>query len=476
MGKSRRTLRDNLAFRLGRTMNEVLLRFEPDDLVALGQRVHELSRERGLFYEDGAKRMQVIPLLLRPRILSREQLRYFQKLCHTIIEALERLYYLWSTDSEVRALLPLTPEEQSWFSHMPKGAAQAPQAIFGRLDVQVDFSDPHWDKSCHFFEANTVGAGGIHYACVADAIVLETIVAKMQRYAPHFLVQPADDARLLLLHTLTAHADEIGIRRLNIGFLQDRRGAGGPEEFPSLVAFFRERGLEAALCDPRELELRSDQLWVGDLPVDILYRDTTIADLCGFERDGADLSALRWAFANGRVVSSLAGEFDHKSAFEILSDPRFAAHFTAGQRKAIARHIPWTRTLREVSCSGPDGSEIDLLTFVHRNREALVLKPNRGFGGGGIVIGPFAELGEWDQAIEAALHEPGSTVVQQYVPSLIKDFTVLSADGRARIEEYYVVCGFFATPDGLGILGRASRKRVVNVAQKGALVACMVLA
>ena len=39
----------------------------------------------------------------------------------------------------------------------------------------------------------------------------------------------------------------------------------------------------------------------------------------------------------------------------------------------------------------------------------------------------------------------------------------------------YVVCGFLATPRGLGILGRASKKRVVNVGQKGGMTGILVL-
>src|SRR5688572_31320431 len=43
-----------------------------------------------------------------------------------------------------------------------RSAAKAPQSIFGRLDVQVDFADPDWEAHCHFFEANTVGRSEEH--------------------------------------------------------------------------------------------------------------------------------------------------------------------------------------------------------------------------------------------------------------------------------------------------------------------------
>ncbi|MFZ5471123.1 MAG: hypothetical protein ACOZIN_16985 [Myxococcota bacterium] len=475
VGRPKKSLRENLTNRLGRTLNEMLLAVAPEELVAMQHAVVEESRRQGLLYEAADGTLQVIPLLLRPRILSREQGRFFQKVCLEMVHALERLYFLWSTEQAVRALLPLTEGELRWFSTMPKVAARAPQTIFGRLDVQVDFADDDWEAHCHFFEANTVGAGGIHYTPVADQIILGSVMKKLRKLAPGFLIKPADDPRLLLLHTLTHHADEMGLPSLRVGLLQDRRLAGGPEEFPAIARFLGAHDLAAAVVDPRDLVVKRDQLYAGDQPIDLVYRDTTMADLVEYENEGSDLSAMKWAFAHNRVVSSIAGEFDHKSAFEILSDPRFHPHFSAAQRKIFQKYVPWTRTVRETKTSGFDGSELDLVPFVRKNREGLVLKPNRGLGGEKVVIGPFAELDEWDQAIAHAVAHPGETVVQRYVPSLVKDFPVLGEDGRCRLEELYCVCGFFATADGLAILGRASKKRVVNVAQKGGLVACMVL-
>ena len=46
---------------------------------------------------------------------------------------------------------------------------------------------------------------------------------------------------------------------------------------------------------------------------------------------------------------------------------------------------------------------------------------------------------------------------------------------RITLEEYYVVLGFTPTMEGLAILGRSSKRRVVNVAQRGAVTAVLLL-
>jgi hypothetical protein len=66
-------------------------------------------------------------------------------------------------------------------------------------------------------------------------------------------------------------------------------------------------------------------------------------------------------------------------------------------------------------------------------------------------------------------------LAQRYVEPVTKDFPVLAADGSITLEEYYAVLGFTATIEGLAILGRASKRRVVNVAQRGCVTAVLVL-
>ena len=174
----------------------------------------------------------------------------------------------------------------------------------------------------------------------------------------------------------------------------------------------------------------------------------------------------------------MAGEFDHKSTFEVLTSPELAEHFTVRQRRMFKRHVLWTRIVREHRSTGPDDEEIDLVPWLRRNKDKCVLKPNRSFGGTGIVVGPHVDLDTWDAALKQALEDSadtGGVVAQRYVDVRTKDFPVLSPEGHITLEEFYVVCGLLATPRGVGILGRASKKRVVNVGQKGGLTAVLVM-
>lgn len=465
--------------RLGHTINEIFLKIPPAEARELFKAVERESRAAQIFYEDDDGTNQVVPILIRPRIIRPEQEQYFHKVCLDLNHAIEKLAPLYLADERVRKLLPFTEREERWLRDVWAKVGDKAQTVVARLDANADFADDEWDGQFHFFETNSVGVGGMYYAPKAAEILMKVVVPAMQRYAPALVVKPQDDMRQLLLEQITIHARAIRKRRINTAFVQERDAVGGPNEFPFLVDFFKAQGIPAVLADPRDLRLKGNEILCGDLPIDLLYRDSEIAGFIELEEQGADLSALKHAFLHNQVVSSIAGEFDHKSTFEVLTTPELAEHFTKKQQKIFRTHVLWTRIVRDARTTDPDGVAIDLVPWLRRNKDRLVLKPNRSFGGTGITVGPHVDLATWDEALKVALSEAaaetGGVVAQHYVDVRVKDFPVLGDDGAISLEEFYVVCGFLATPRGVGILGRASKKRVVNVGQKGGMTGILVL-
>ena len=122
----------------------------------------------------------------------------------------------------------------------------------------------------------------------------------------------------------------------------------------------------------------------------------------------------------------------------------------------------------------PDGRTGDLVEFVHHEREMLVLKPNRAYGGTGVAIGTALDQGAWERAVTTALADPERWVVQQLASIPVSEFPVLGPDGQVHVEPFYTVMGFAPSKYGLAILGRASQKQVVNVAQRGGMCAVLV--
>ena len=142
----------------------------------------------------------------------------------------------------------------------------------------------------------------------------------------------------------------------------------------------------------------------------------------------------------------------------------------------MRRHVLWTRLATERYTVAPTGERIDLLEYVRRERESLVLKPNREYGGEGVVVGPTATQSDWESALDAALADERRWVVQQLASIPVKPFHVLDDSGGLHVEPFFIVMGFAPSRYGVAMVARASQRPVVNVAQHGGMCAVMVSA
>jgi hypothetical protein len=233
-------------------------------------------------------------------------------------------------------------------------------------------------------------------------------------------------------------------------------------------------------ADPSELYVKEGQVCYEGQTVDMGYRDYELRDLIYIEREeGVDVRPLRQLFKRNRMMSSLAGDFDHKSCWEVLTDPQLAQkHFTPDERQVFRRHVLWTRLVGERRTALPNGEIGDLMEFARHEQEFLVLKPNRSYGGDRVIVGPAVTAGEWAAALEEAMadgkKEDEQWVVQRLARIPVSEFPVVAADGHVSLEPFYTVMGLAPTKYGVSILGRASQRQVVNVAQRGGMCSVLV--
>jgi hypothetical protein len=254
-------------------------------------------------------------------------------------------------------------------------------------------------------------------------------------------------------------------------FLEPKYASSGIDEQEDVARFFHDRyGLKIMHADPTELAIANGEVvYQGDC-VDIAYRDYSVLDLVSLQQRGVDVEPVRLLLRQNRMVSSIAAELDQKACWEILTDPQFAQKlFSPEERQIFRRHILWTRVLADRATRLPDGQTDSLLEFVRHDRETLVIKPNRAYGGEGVLIGLAATAQEWDAAIERALRPGERWVVQKLANIPVNEFPVIDADGSVHSEPFYTVMGLAPSKYGLAMMGRASQKQVVNVAQRGGM-------
>jgi len=449
-------------------------------LARIAERLTDDARANDMIYDHEGK-AEVVRIMLRPLLAMREQIAYVHHVCLELIEALQRLPSLYLADPNIRRIIAVTPDEERWLRETWSDLHQRLNPVYGRLDAVCNFAAANWQQSLKFMEPNLSGVGGINYGPIAEALIMRDVVPTLAAHDPELVIELPADQRDLFVQLMIDHARAIGRERANLCFVEPKYEEDGPDEQSALSRYLSERhGLSIAHADPRELSVKDDEVFYGDLPIDVAYRDYETKELIAVERElGKPLAAMRKLFKENRVISSLAGDFDHKSCFEILTDDALAErYFSADERRLFRRHVLWTRLVGSRKTRLPHNEEGDLLEFARRHREELVLKPNRAYGGSGVVIGAAASQAEWERMLNEAADQyedpEQSSVVQSATPLPVSDFPVVGADGRIIEQPFYVVMGFAPTDNGLGTMCRVSQKQVVNVAQHGGMAAVLI--
>lgn len=454
-------------------LRQLFASLSEDTVRELSRKVHEESaRSELVYFRDGS--IEVINVLLRPLAIFSEQLNYFHYVSQTLLGALKRMPELYLKDFQVRQIVPLEETEAKWLWDTWGASHNQFHTVFGRLDAVADLTGAFSKDSLAFIEANLVGAGGVHLIPTAEDIILQTVVPVLESAAPDLELNKSDDLRETFMQELMDHAEAIGRQGRAICFVDPKYAGDGPNEQETLLNFYRARGFEVYHADPEELYLRNGEVYYENHLIDVVYRDYEVRELAEMEQEGMNVRPMKHLFRQNQMVSSMAGEFDHKSCFEIFTDSQFAQHFTMDERNIFRRHVLWTRVLRDTRTADSMGELAELLEFVRQNREILVIKPNRSYGGEDVLIGPSTLQSDWEAAIERAINEPGEWVTQRLAHIPVYEFPVVVEDGSVQTTPFYVVYGLAPTKYGLAILGRASQKQVVNVAQRGGMLSVLV--
>jgi hypothetical protein len=460
---------------LANRVRKAFYRIPEPRLIELLKNLRDEAFRRHLGYlRDG--QLDTVPVFACPMTVLPDQISYIHYVTLTIQSALKRLPDLYLADSGVRSVLQITPEEEAWLTECWGAATRDNAPIFGRLDAMVDFISPMWKDSLRFVEPNLSGIGGLHLVPTAERIVMDLVVPILHTLDPELHLHLGHDIRQLLMQEVLDHLESLRRPARHLCFVEPKYAGSGPDEQEAMAQHFHDHfKIKVTHADPRELTLAGDEVCYEGDPIDLVYRDYPVADLIELAKQGVDVRPMRALFRQNRIISSIAAEMDQKACWEVLTDPQFTRRFfSADERQVFRRHVLWTRLVSPRNTTFPDGESGDLLAYIREERETLVLKPNRAFGGAGVVIGPMVEAPAWDAAIERAVADPERWVVQQLASIPVSVFPLQGADGAIHFEPFYTVMGFSPSQYGVAILGRASQKQVVNVAQRGGMCAMLI--
>jgi len=417
-----------------------------DDAV---ERLDAGVRRHGLYFDS-----RPICNVLRPFFISGSRYVEIVTSSTRIISAIHKVYRALLESRELRAELGVSEEEEEFIGIQP--GYSYPDAS-GRLDAFLDSRG-----SFGIVEYNPDSPGGLLYGDVLGDIFTEMSILYefSKKYRVHRI-----PIRPLILETLVSCYRRFGWSdHPNIAIV-DWRSAKTRAEFELSREYFEANGYKTRIVDPDELEYRGGWLSVQGLRIHIVYKRVLVGEL--IERGGSNHPLVRAARDRAVcVVNSFRVQLlFRKSILALLQDQRFESTFANDERIAIRKHVPWTRRVREQR-TDYDGKQIDLVEFLLKHRERLVLKPDGAYGGTGVVLGWEASDEAWQQALRLALSS--DYVVQERVEVLEEEFP--SCDrGKITLTKRYVDFDPYVwsgeSVEGAGV--RLSTSSVLNVTAGG---------
>jgi len=85
--------------------------------------------------------------------------------------------------------------------------------------------------------------------------------------------------------------------------------------------------------------------------------------------------------------------------FALLSDDALTAAFPAAEKKAIQQYVPWTRVVTPGKTKHGTKT-VDLIEFILKHRDSLVLKPNDDSGEEHAIQGWMTDDAGWERALK----------------------------------------------------------------------------
>jgi hypothetical protein len=402
---------------------------------------------------------------LRPFFLSLEDEQRVRIVAETIAALGERVVAAALDDRALFAQFHLRPEEER-LARLHAGYGFASTA--SRLDA---FLLP---DSLKFAEYNGESPAGAGYAETL-AEIFRTL-PMMAQFSKHYDVHSYPLSAKLLDALVMSYVDWGGTSKRPQIAIVDWREVPTWSEFEILKEQFERMGVPVVLADPRDLVFDGKTLGAHGTKIDLVYRRVLINDIVARPKE---CEGLVKAYAANAVcvANTFRCKIPHvKAFFAVLTDERNGGLFSHHEREVIRRHIPWTRVVEDVG-TAHYGEHIELLAFMRKNRENLVLKPSDEYGGSGVTLGWETNEHDWDEAIARAISatkpgvESSAWIVQERIPIRREVFPYITPNKTIEFRDMLVDFAPYIFRGKLcGFLTRLSATGLANVTSGGGQV------
>ncbi|HLJ16522.1 MAG TPA: hypothetical protein VKV15_18630 [Bryobacteraceae bacterium] len=386
-----------------------LLESEPYKDLSWAQALQDQMRQRNLFVAG-----RPVSPVLRPHFISRRQYTNLVKAADSLLSAINRAERMALGSAPLLARMQLLPAEKMLAAVDP---GYPFPAVTSLLDTHLN------NGTLRFVDYHADTPAGVAYGELLADIFYEA--APVKEFRKKYKLSKMLSSRHLLAALLKAFREFGGKQKKpRIAILEFRQPFQTAEsgEYTLLAEMFRREGFETRVVSPDDLEYRAGVLRAQGFEIDLVYRRVKVQEfLIRFDLSHPLVRAYRDHAVC--VVNNFRSELAQKKAiFDLLTDETITGGFPATERKAIQDFIPWTRIIRAGKTTY-HGKSIDLMEFIQKKRDRLVLRPNEQDGELHSFRGSETDDAGWEKAMRQATRNP--YVVQETTEAVHEIFPVL---------------------------------------------------
>jgi hypothetical protein len=339
--------------------------------------------------------------VLRPHFLMGRQYANLVKNTETLMASIDRVKQMALSTPALQARMELLPAEKMLAAIDPGYRYLSVSSL-----LETSLSNGHM----HFLDYEADTPMGLAYGEILTNLFLET--GPVKEFRKRYNLTKLAGPKVLLNSLLKAYKEFGGRKQPQIAIVELKQPFQTTEsaEYQLLADAFRKLGYTTEVVNLDQLEYKNGILRRGEFTIDLVYRCVRVSDFL-FRYDLTHPLVRAYKDRAVCMVNSFRAELARKKAiFDLLTDDTLTHGFPAAERKVIRDSIPWTRLVHPTMTTYGD-QRVDLMDFIQRNRQTLVLRPNDDSADLHEYRGWETDDAGWDRALKTALRHP--YVVQQ---------------------------------------------------------------
>ncbi|MBI4903773.1 MAG: hypothetical protein HY820_09065 [Acidobacteria bacterium] len=350
--------------------------------------------------------------VLRPHFLSARQYAALSKASETLLTSITRVKQMAISTPALQTRMEMLPGEKMLAAIDP---GYARLSVASLLDTFVN------NGTLRFMEYVSDAPMGLAYGEVLANLFLET--APVKEFKKRYGLSKMPGVKTLLQAMLRAFKEFGGKKVPNIAIVELKQPFQTSEsaEYTLIAEGFRKLGYPTEVVNLDQIEYKNNIMRRGDFQIDLVYRCVRVQEF--LVRYDLTHPLVR-AYKDHAIcmVNSFRDELARKKAiFDLLSDDSITSSFPAAEKKILRDSIPWTRVVHPVQTQY-QGKSVDLVDFIQKNRQSLVLRPNDSATDQHEYRGWETDTTGWERALRTALRYP--YVVQERTEPTVAQFPV----------------------------------------------------